>query len=1433
MSHRPVRVAVTTAAALALALSTAATAVPARAIASPMDLAAHPAERSPQVTVAYPHLELPGGEWAKVYSDGLAEIRRTNAAGTGVELEHLPLFNPDGATSPVGDGTRQLPAVGDIISDLVHGQSAPYAAQEVVVIYRAGVTVPARFTTPAAALRQQGSAVPSYTSDATLNRTLAGLGVDDASRLFGGQTRNRIIAMHAAAQRAVGHAILDFTRAYALHLTNASVATAVERLRASGAVEYAAPNWTVTTTHTPAVPVARAALQRAVGEARGMQTALAAKRAKSSGVPDNYALTSSAQALLNRPGVDAVPAYSQIAKLGQLPGQGETITNVSLGTLDDASAAANPNDPCNFYATAYGPTTEIINGQRYIDWPSMPLIPTYTASDDGVLDPTGETCGDDPTLTEVGLDFSMMAPLPHELQRPRHDGSGLTDLLGIAPGANFRLVLPSTPGGAVTDVDAAFLAAALQTPRPNIITASLSFGYDSDGFSSRYLEDDPMTEAIIASIVHGEHIVVTASADDGLRTTTNAAVSPAGGSVATETAPNGAPISDLDDIGFSDAVSRDHDSGAIDVGGSTLDDIFAAPPQDPRNKALQYIHAFPATRYDGARNYSSGFGSRVNVSAPGDNVLSFSHTQGGDAEAVTVVDEGGTSASAPETAATAAVVQQVARLTGDHRFATNPLADRAFLEQTGTPPPPVEQADRPITVGPQIDVGRAVSTLLDDAGRPAAPSAPRVAVEQRQQASALGGTISTVTDPNNISLTGRLGYAWITMSPDWVGLPGNSVAYRLSATTGPAKRLATTPWARLQPAQILAAAGLSLGADQTQTVPLVYKAFHGGKAIIAKRFSLTFGPTDGTTPSVLAPTVPPVVTGSTIRVHYDISNLAGANSPTLVVSQPGHVDPSTGLYFRPSYTAPLSQPTGVVDVPVSALQGGGIYGIGIQEAPGGWFETNLSAYAFTRVAPAGADQPAPPTLSADGSRPGHSLEIPYQGSFQLHYDVRNVTGITGAMAEFSAPGPTTFNNYETFTNPSGTQRDDNGHDTGSVAFIPLPSTHGVVTLNGSDLGLVPTMNHLVRVLPMRGGAAAGEASGVSSISMDGVRPADGGSLAGGFGVDHGGDDAFLTSGQSTADGGSLGSVETFRQSDAAITSTVVSSGDSYSTVTEGCSGMAAGDVGLYDDYNPTAGADTFDVLDPVANGTLSGTWTPPRNVANSLICLADNQDTPSSALLSGFGGSQPTLRVNTTDIARNTFSKPVSLVPALQGMTFPTTGGFAQNTQTGTAVVATNDAADPSLPMRVVLANVKTGEVDGFTGATIGFPSGVGVDSETNQAVIGSSEGFGVYDLGSQSGSLVQPGGSGYAHPTADSTNNVFLLQEVAPPTFFGEDPDNNATSSVIVTDETGNVLQRIAGFNFYNIFLSNDGDYLQANPHTRTAFTLGPGGQQLRPFSY
>ncbi len=1358
--------------------------------------AASPAGAGAGATLVYPHLALPNGGWAQVYSDGIAEVYR--AGGTTSEIQHVPLLNPDGGTSPAGSGALELPNKGQLISDLIQGHSAPYAPGQVIVIYQPGVTA----------------------SSPPVSRVLSRLRVDRTRQLFSGSARQRMLSLRNAAERRLGRQLLDFSAAVVLHITGSSVATAVSRLRADPGVAYAAPDWTVSPTYTPPAPVPAAALS----QARAASTAHMAGTA-SGGIPDNYTLTSSAQSLLNRPGVDAVPAYTALARYGQLPGQGEIITNVSLGTLDDASAAANSSDPCHFFAAAYGPTTEVINNQRYLDWPSMPLIPTYTANASGALDPTGETCGDDPTLTEVGLDFSMMAPLPHDQQRPGAVGAGLTDLLGIAPGASYRLVVPATPGGVVSDVDAAFGAAATQTPRPDVITASLGFGYDQFGFASRYLEEDPMTEALLASIV-SSGIVVCVSGGDGLRTFTNAAVPPSGGAVATDVARTASQITSLSDVGFSGAVSRVPDSGAIDVGGSTLNDIFAAPPLNPANAQTSYLQAYPATRYTGGRLYASAFGSRVNVSAPGDNVLSFSHPFGGTANAVTVVTEGGTSASAPETAAAAAIVLQVARLTHDSELTADPLAVRAFLASSGTELPDVPQSDTAIRVGPQIDVGHAVELLLARNGQPATPGAPRVAVLQRRQQSALGGSILTQTDPASIALTGRLANAWITIAPDWTGLPRQGVSYQLTAAAGPQSRLADTPWARLQPAAILAAAGLPLVSTGSRSVPLVYSAIEHGSVAAQATFTLTFGPTDGTVRSVPAPLVPPVVGGPVIPVRYDISDLTGASSPVLVVSHPGRVDPATGLFFRPSYTVPLTAPAGTVDVPVAALPGAGIYGIGIQNSPGGWFSSNDSAFAFTRVESAGDARPEPPTLSAGGAPAGHFLEIPYRGSFELHYDVRDVPDATGAVAEFSAPGPTSFNLYNTFNNPNGSERDANGHDTGSVAYVPLSGTAGTVTLNGAQLGLDPTMNHVVRVLATARDHVVGEASGVSTITMDGVAAADGGSVAAGFGVNATGTDGFLTSNQVTASGSTLGSVETFSQTTGAV-STDVSSSDQYATINGGCAGLFANDVGVYDDFNPATQTDTFSVLNPVATGTAGGTWTPPASLAQ-IFCGADNQSSAQDAVLGSTGSS---LDVWPVDFATNSTGTPVNISPALASLSVPVVGGLGQNSSQ--AFVAITDFANTSVPGTIVTADLKSGQVATFPGVTTGIFSGLAVNSTANEALAGSSGGFGIYDLASHAGTLVQPGGSSYEHPAAIPGTGDFLVQEVASPDFFGGAPNNNSMSSIIVTDEHGNVLNRFEQFNFFNIFLLDVGDYVQASSATSTAFTLGPSGQQLYPFTY
>ncbi|HTV75324.1 MAG TPA: hypothetical protein VME66_16645, partial [Candidatus Acidoferrales bacterium] len=604
-------------------------------------------------------LTLPNGKYAVVYNDGRAVIYSNPKRRSKFELRKVrlvPELGPHGVT-------LALPDRGAIAEQLMKKPtSRPYAPQEIIVVYRPGIMQPQDTVSikPSALLTQLKAASSyqalfeqaHYTNDLQTNRMLVQLGVDRSQHLFSKLNGSLLSAMHSGTQQGNGQPVLDFSNAYKLHLIGATVERAVKMLAKLPSVAYVSPNWYVQPMNTDRMVIRRRANQEVGANLEPLKLTTAGRMLERTNLPSNYASVSSFQSMLNAPSDDVMAAYDEIERrFHELPGQGEIITNVSIGDLDDASALKNPNDPCSGYVSFDGPTSELRGGQRYLNMPSMPLIPTYTADDSGNVDGSGEVCGVDPSDGEIDLDFSMMAPLPHELQRPGEVGQGLADLLGIAPGAKYRLVVPGDANSTIADIDGALLGAALQSAPPNVITASLGFGLDVDGYPSRYLEEDALTEAIVAAIVQQEHIAVCISAGDGTRTFTNASIGPSGGSAPENVVPRGGTPSMLDDIAYSTAPSQLWDSGSTAAGGTTLDDLFSNPPQYEHGGSLQSQHAYAETRWTGVAAFSSGFGTRVDVSAPSDNVIAFEHTDGGAADVVDIVIEGGTSASSPEIAA--------------------------------------------------------------------------------------------------------------------------------------------------------------------------------------------------------------------------------------------------------------------------------------------------------------------------------------------------------------------------------------------------------------------------------------------------------------------------------------------------------------------------------------------------------------------------------------------------------------------------------------------------------------------------------------------------------------------------------------------------------------------------------------------------------------
>ncbi|MGW7521927.1 S8 family serine peptidase [Streptomyces sp. NPDC054783] len=932
----------------------------------------------------------------------------------------------------------------------------------------------------------------ALTSNTAVNTALHRAHAVSMRPLMPGLTGTQVRQLRSAARTKLGSGAIDLSEVQVVQLAGGDPSAAARALAAAPGVVYAEPDQTVSPMNTGAVPLpssVNATTRKSASSVKGQDSGATG----SDGVPGNAALGASLQSFLNAGGVDATGAYSLLKqKFDQLPGAGERITNVSVGDLTDASTP---------HLGAAGPTTVVQNGQRYLDIPTMPLIPTYTADATGALDPTGSTQGEDPALGEVLLDFSVMAPLPHELQRPGMEGSGNSDLLGIAPGADYRLVVPQQP--TFSQIAMALLAAARQTPRPDVITASLGYGTDAYGLPSRYLEDDPVQQAVIASIVQQYGITMVVSSNDGTRLYTNAAVGPDGGSTATDVTRKAADATRIDDDQGSTTPSKVLDSGAIAAGGTTTDDTLSVPPQN--GSAASDNGTWATTRLNGSGIFSSGFGTRVDVSAPSDGIPAFEH-QGRTAQSVKEVLSGGTSASAPEIAAAAAVVLQASRLTGQH---PSPDDVRSLLEHTGRAVPTPPQIDQPLHVGPQLDVTAAVQAVLAKAhGGHADTDTPRIvrlSVAHRQTIGGLGGSYLEATDPGRIDLTGpSTGAAAtgeglvgpVTIGADVTGLSDREgVSYALRI--GDHAFTSDLPAIRLTPSQMLTAAGLPVVSTTDRQISLTFEVRHGHQVLASATHDLAFGPTDGTYVEALAPVARPVVeTGHPVQVSYDLTGVRNVNSPQLVVSGVGHWNPGLAPIFSASYTTPLTGLRGTVTVPAEAFSaGGGIYGLGIVQNPTGSSKRGPVYGEFASIRVDGGDpsqRPAAPTLAAKATAAfGHLLEIDRAAPrFSVHYDVSHVDGATGTLLELSAPGPNMYNSYDMVSNQNGTARDHNGVDSPATLDRPLNGTRGTVELDARTLRLPSSVAYDLRVFAVdEHGRTLGQASPTSLLAYDdGVAP---------------------------------------------------------------------------------------------------------------------------------------------------------------------------------------------------------------------------------------------------------------------------------------------------------------------------------------------------------
>ena len=798
--------------------------------------------------------------------------------------------------------------------------------------------------------------------------------------------------------------------------------------------------------------------------------AVAAARAAGSrpqllNLPPNYSYITDGQSYHDAASNNVTGAWAMLHdSFGKAPGAGETITNISLGTIDDTS-------------------TVVENGQRYLEQSGYPKIPVWLSSQQCtptggsgascsvILDPTATNTDDGQgDLGEVMLDFSVMAPPPRGDSRVPHPQAAdqLGEILGAAYGANFRLINPLVNG--TPDFFAAWLGAGfLQTPAPTVVTASIGDGFPF-GFSDNFFEEEAMIHDIVSILVNGQDIFVTISAGDG-QTDTNAAMNPNGIIGAANVTTNPAQVVDLNDpnawvnpnysYGLTFEPQFLIDSGANSAGGDALNDVFNNAPWNRRiDRTLRHNQHTTETRWTGQQNFHSGNGSRTNVAAPADDVLYLAQVE--DATG-TPVDPfatepelvGGTSASCPEIAAAAALLRQAAALLG------HPLSARAtrdLLVASGrdnqTPTFDLNAAN----VGKVLDVTRAMEMLFAQAGVSGRPIFERMTVAQRKAIPYSNGYgrgfyTDTPQDPTartamidlsqgliaptsfNNETSGPSGNnlnAPITFGVDAAYLPLNATfrwSFAYGGKTAGLARAAydpSQPYIRLLPIEIFDLLGQPTTAAKDRVVAVTVRS--SGLSLTTK---VTFkGQSDATYTHAVPPSFNPLFQPSGpqdgVSFRYDLRGLRDdqgvpVDGGVLIVSDIDRILPrafSDRDADAHGFKIALNGLTGTVTVAATDLPHGvGTYGIALRGSQGGTEAAgSTSSWLPLRYAPKLQAIPRTPTVLAEGGFGGTvprfydiaDFEAGGSTKFKVAYDVTAVPGAKGAIIELSAPAVDLF-----------------------------------------------------------------------------------------------------------------------------------------------------------------------------------------------------------------------------------------------------------------------------------------------------------------------------------------------------------------------------------------------------------------------------------------
>lgn len=334
----------------------------------------------------------------------------------------------------------------------------------------------------------------------------------------------------------------------------------------------------------------------------------------------------------------------------------------------------------------------------------------------------------------------------------------------------------------------------------------------------------------------------------------------------------------------------------------------------------------------------------------------------------------------------------------------------------------------------------------------------------------------------------------------------------------------------------------------------------------------------------------------------------------------------------------------------------------------------------------------------------------------------------------------------------------------------------------------------------------------------------------GYDIDRAGTEGLLAESHNGAGGKFDVAVETFDQATGKIVKVVTQQTNTNNDfVTFGVFGNSVGLVEEEISDGQFVNKRVYGTMNPLSGNKFTGKWTPPFTKDDIVSIMPFSQGSPTEAVLYFDDFVSFTPSVIETNVAANTFGTPISIPDTTN---FNVAPAMAYDSQTNQAVLGGSEGCF-GCTTEIGIVDLTTGAFTEFEGLGFGFVNGIAVDPATGIAVTATEDDASLefYDVAKQTGTLVVLQGAQGCLGCSQAMSGEDIEFDPIHKLFLVAQPVSSTSptgSSIQVYDEQGNFVESVNGL---NMPISGS---MVLQPSKRAGYALvTPSLTELQSFTY